>query len=176
MRWIKRIATAALLFGSCCLGQTSPNVTTQKPTASSPVFSLAVDPPAGPIRLGSPVSVIVTLTNITNGDIYFSILKNGYSKYMDFTYLLAKGGREVQTTLFDRTMTGRQLPDDPIEVPSGDSMLYPYRPGNVFVMTIDLKGLYQITEPGAYTFDVSRFDEYSKTMVRSKTLTLNIVP
>jgi len=43
-------------------------------------------------------------------------------------------------------------------------------------MPIDLKRLYEIKEPGVYTLDVSRFDEDSKTMVRSKTLTLKIVP
>ncbi|MGD0619529.1 MAG: hypothetical protein ABSB67_17920 [Bryobacteraceae bacterium] len=43
-------------------------------------------------------------------------------------------------------------------------------------MTINLARLYEITEPGAYTLVLSRFDDYSKTTVRSNTLTLNIVP
>jgi|GraSoi2013_100cm_1033763.scaffolds.fasta_scaffold181637_1 hypothetical protein len=42
-------------------------------------------------------------------------------------------------------------------------------------MPIDLNRLYEIKQP-AYLLDVSRFDEDSKTTVRSKTLTLKIVP
>ncbi len=172
----KQIVVAVLLFGSCCFGQSSPNATTQKPTSSSPAFSLAVDPPAGPIRLGSPVNVTATLTNITTGDINLSSDKSGNGMYTDFTYSLTKDGHEAETTYFDRKITGRQRADDLQEVGAGSSILLPHQPGKVFVWTIDIKKLYQITEPGSYTFEVSRFDEYSKTVVRSKTVTLNMVP
>jgi hypothetical protein len=43
-------------------------------------------------------------------------------------------------------------------------------------MTLDLTRLYDVKDPGLYMLVVSRFDEYSNTTVRSKPLTLNIVP
>ncbi len=36
--------------------------------------------------------------------------------------------------------------------------------------------LCEIKEPGVYSFEVSRFDEQSKTKVRSNTVRLKIVP
>lgn len=178
MRLTRQIATATLLFGSCCFGQTSPNATAQKPTTSSPVFSLAVDPPASPIRLGSPIIVTVTMDNISAHEIYLASDTGSDSKYTGFTYLLMKDGREVETTQFHRRLTGRQRSDDPVKPFEGgsSSILLSHPPGKVYVIPIDLKQLYQITDPGVYTFDVSRFDDYSKTMVRSKTVTLNMVP
>jgi hypothetical protein len=46
----------------------------------------------------------------------------------------------------------------------------------MFVMTIDLKRLYQITEPGDYTLEVSRDAEDDKTVVHSNSLALKILP
>ena len=95
---------------------------------------------------------------------------------MDFTYLLVKDGREVETTFFHRKISGRNRSDGRPEVWTGSSILRPRPPGTIFVMPIDLNRLYEIKQPGAYLLDVSRFDEDSKTTVRSKTLTLKIVP
>jgi hypothetical protein len=43
-------------------------------------------------------------------------------------------------------------------------------------MTIDLKRLYEITEPGEYTLDVSRIEDGNKTTVHANIVTLKIVP
>jgi len=176
MRWTKSFAMAVLLFGPCCFGQAPPNATTGKPTTSNPVFSITIDPPASPIRLGSPINVTVTMTNIGGEEIYLASDKGPKAKYMGLTFLLMKSGREIETTVLHRKISGRQRPDDPEEVEHGSSIVLSYPPGTIFARTIDLKQLYQITQPGLYTLDVSRFDDYSKTIVRSKTLTLNIVP
>jgi hypothetical protein len=66
--------------------------------------------------------------------------------------------------------------DDPLEVESGSLFPVVYPPGRMFVDAIDLKRLYEMSEPGVYTLDVSRFDEQSKATIRSKTVTLKIEP
>ena len=169
-------ATLILLLVPCCFGQASPNGETQDASKADPVYSITVAPPADPIRLGSPINVTVTVTNISSKEIYLASDRGPNTKYKDFTYLLMKNGREVETTWFHRKITGRNRPDDPPEVEAGSSITLPHAPGTIFVMTIDLKRLYEITVPGVYTLEVSRFDEYSKTTVRSKNLTLKIVP
>jgi hypothetical protein len=45
----------------------------------------------------------------------------------------------------------------------------------MFEITINLKQLYEITEPGRYMLVVSRFDDYTKETVQSNTVTLTIV-
>jgi hypothetical protein len=82
----------------------------------------------------------------------------------------------VETTFFYRKITGRQRPDDPEEVWAGSYFPVLHPPGLIYQMTIDLKRLYEIKEPGVYTLEVSRFDQDHKTKVRSNTLTLKIAP
>jgi hypothetical protein len=157
--------------------QTSPPE--KKPGSTTPVFSITLEPPSTPIRLGSPVKITVTITNITSKDIYLDSTRttSDIGAYRDFQYLLAKDGQEVETTFFHRRMTARYRPDDPQEAPwSGSSILLPHPPGKIWAMTIDLKRLYEIKQAGEYTVIVSRFDDYSKTIVRSNTLRFKIVP
>jgi len=174
MKRSKPLPMLVLLLGPYCFGQVPP--TTAKPTSLNPEFSITVDPPAAPSRLGSPINITVTVTNISGKEIYWSSDIGKDTVYKAFGILLKKDGREVETTFFHRKITGRQRPDDPPEAEGGSSIALPHPPGKMFVMTIDLTRLYEIKGAGLYTLGVSRFDEYSKTTVRSKTLTLNILP
>jgi hypothetical protein len=176
MRWSLLLAAVVLLLGRSSFGQTTANPAKEKPASSTPEISITVDPPAAPIRVESPVVVTVTVTNISGKEIYLESTRSQHAAYRDFAYLLLKDGHEVETTFFHRKITGRNRPDDPQEVWSGSTILLPHPPGTIYVMKIDLKRLYEIRDPGVYTVEVSRFDEASKTMVRSKAVALKIVP
>jgi len=91
-------------------------------------------------------------------------------------YDLERNGHEVETTFFHRKITGRNRLGDPNEVYAGSSVVFPNPPGKMFEMKIDLKRLYQITEPGEYTLHVSRYDEESKTTVDANAVTIRIEP
>jgi hypothetical protein len=176
MRWTELFVIAVLLSTHSSRGQTSPNAAAKQPASPGPVLSIAVDPPVAPIRVGSPIIVTVTVKNISGKEIYMEHLRSQDGRYVDFNYLLLKDGHEVETTFFHRKITGRNRPGDPDEVWTGSYIALPHPPGTIFVMPIDLKRLYEITEPGVYTVEVSRMDEHSKTKVRSNTLTLKILP
>ena len=134
-----------------------------------PPFSITVDPPAAPIHLRSPINVTITVTNITDKEIWCSHGRDKDSVYRAFAVLLMKDGREVETTIFDRKITDRLRPDDPPVDPGfGSSISLPHPPGKMFVMTIDLTKLYEITEPGTYTLNVRRIEDDNKTIVRAK--------
>ncbi|HEY2236246.1 MAG TPA: hypothetical protein VGK01_22430 [Candidatus Angelobacter sp.] len=115
------------------------------------------------------------MQNISGKDIAWEA-EFGDTAYKAFHFSLTKGGHEVETTFFHRKITGKNRSGDPPEVSGGSSILATFAAGRSVVQTIDLKRLYQITEPGLYTLEVSRFDAESATMVRSKTLILKIVP
>jgi hypothetical protein len=143
----------------------------------APAFSLVADASASPSRLRGPITIDVTVTNVSAKEIYWTFDRGKNATYKVFSVLLMKDGKEVETTFFHRKLTGRQRPDDPVEVENGSSMPFgPYPPGKMFVLRIDLNRLYEITEPGIYTVEVSRFDEYSKTTVHSISLTVKVVP
>jgi hypothetical protein len=175
MRWTKSLAMVVLLFGSCCFGQTSPKAATKKSVPVDPGYSITVVPPADPIRLGSPINVTVTVKNISDKEIYWES-EFPDTAYRAFAILLTKNSRKVETTFFHRKVMSTQRPGDPPEVEHGGSILSSVAPGKSSTFTIDLKRLYEITEPGLYTLDVSRIEEHNNTTVRSKTLTLKIGP
>jgi hypothetical protein len=164
-----------VLCGICCFAQTSPDAANQKSALSDPGFTLTVTLPANPIHLGSPINITVTVKNISNSEIYWSSDRPD-TAYRAFGILLTKNGQEVETTFFHRKITARNRPGDPNEVEHGSSLLAPFPPGEKFVMTIDLKRLYEITEAGEYTLDVRRMANDNKTVVHSNAVTLKIVP
>jgi hypothetical protein len=150
MSWIRFVALAIPLSGSCCYGQASPSAATEKRATANSVFSIAVDPPVGAIHLGSPINVALTVTNTSGKEIYWVSDRGKDTVYKTFAILLMKDGREVETTFFNRKISGRNRPDDPQEVETGSSISAPLVPGKMFVMAIDLTRLYEIKEPGLY--------------------------
>lgn len=169
-----------MFYGICCFGsaQTSPAVGKGTPVSAAPGYTLTLTQPSNQFSLALPIQVTMTIKNTTNGDILWSASRSTDKEpwYPDFHYLLKKDGKEVETTFFHRKISGRQRMDDPSEVLSGSTILLPKPPGTMFVITVDLKRLYQITEPGQYTLEISRVAEDDKTIVHSNTVTLNIVP
>jgi len=173
MRWAKLFGTVVLLSGPCCFGQTPAGVATKGAPQTDAVYSIVVEAPPGPVTLASPINITVKVTNISGKEAGWRS-ESPDTAYRNFRYSLTKDGREVATTFYHRKITGRQRPDDPLEVASGSSITSMVRPGESFSFTIDLKKLYLITEPGTYRLDVSRFDESRITPLRAKTLTLDI--
>jgi hypothetical protein len=164
------------MLAQSCLGQTPPKTGGPTPQSSSPAFVIAVDGPTPPVRLESPINVNVTVTNVSGKEIWWEWDRYKDAAYKAFAFLLTRGDREVETTFFYRKISNRQRADDPQEVASGSLFPVTYHPGKMFTITIDLKRLYEIKEPGVYTLVVSRLDENSKATVRSNPLTLKIGP
>jgi len=178
MNLIKSFAILIALSGVFCSAQTSPAAANSKPTPmpQGPGYTLTVDQPLSSISLKAPISVTMTVKNISGEEILWRAYRGKDSEYKGFRFLLKKNGQEVETTFLHRKLTGRQRQDDPSDVMSGSSIVFPWEAEKKFLMTIDLKRLYEITEPGQYTLDISRPEEDNKTVVRANTVTLDIVP
>jgi hypothetical protein len=87
-----------------------------------------------------------------------------------------KNGHEVETSLFHRRITNTERPSDPQGAPEvRDSIVTAIEPGKSITFTADLMKLYEITEPGTYTLDVSRLEEDNKTIVRAKPVTFSVI-
>jgi len=123
-----------------------------------------------------PINISVTVTNVSGKEVYWTA-EWPNTEYRAFDILVRKDGRKVGTTFFYRKITSTQRPDDPVGVWAGEAIVSPVVPGKSFTFKqIDLTRLYEITDPGVYTLDVSRYDENTKTSVFSDTLTLTIAP
>lgn len=162
-----------------CFAQTKPRPAAEKPN-TKPAFTLCIAAATHLEKLSGPIQVTITATNITNHTIGWVTNFHKDSQYYGFRYRLELKGKAVDTTFFNRMTSGQFLPsDDPGRVPgalNGDYIPFPHPPGRMFQSKIDLKRLFHITEPGQYTFQVSRYDTASKTTVRSNVLHLTIEP
>jgi hypothetical protein len=172
MRRIKSLVILVLAWGHCY----AQTVTSAKAISQKPVFSITLAAPAEPIHLGTPINLTVTINNVTTKEIYWEADRGKNSVYKAVNISLVKGGHEPETTLLNRRIHGKQRADDPVDAGSGSSIVLSYPPGKMFTMTIDVTKLYQITEPGQYTVEASRYDDDSKTIVRSNFITLDVVP
>jgi len=178
MKCPKIVGALGLLVGFCCLGPAQAKAAAQAPSHPAPTFSIVLTGPVSPVPLNWPVNVKWSVTNTTNHAIGWAIpwSTSKDAGYLQFSYMLEKDGHEVATTFFDRKISGRVRPDDPRLTSAdlrGSTVLVPRPPGKIFDMGIDLKRLYKITEPGTYTFQVSRYD-VSKTLVKSNTITITV--
>jgi hypothetical protein len=112
---------------------------------------------------------------VGNKEIYWRAQRSD-TAYRAFHFVLVKDGREAETTVFHRRITARERPDDPPGNFSASSVVSTVKPGTSFTFTIDLTKLYEVTEPGTYTLDVSRLEDDNKTIVRAKPVTFSVIP
>jgi hypothetical protein len=137
-------------------------------------LSITLSPPADPIILAASIKIMITVKNTSNKGIEWWTWASHDTAYLAFDVLLTKDGHEPETTVFHRVIRRKRRPDDPPAALAGSFNVSTLEPGKSFNLTIDLKRLYQITEPGEYTLEVSRHAEGSKTTVHSNALTLQI--
>jgi len=164
-----RVLLLAIPFvAQWCFGQMCPS--TAAPT--NPVYSVVAAAPKDPERLGAPIIINVTVTNISKGDAPWRAERPDPT-YRAFRFLLERDGREVEKTAFHRKIRGEQRPGDPQEVESGSSFLSSVGPGKSFSFQVDLMRLYEITGPGIYALNVARFND-DGTRVCAKPLALTI--
>jgi len=174
LRHILVLVVLPTMLWTGSLVQEHPASSAESASLSKPAFSITIAP-SSPLDLSAPIEISVTVKNVSNTDMSWEA-EYGNTAYKAFDVSLTRGNHSVGTTFFHRKIRGKQRADDPHETAGGSSVVSMVPPGKAFTETIDLRRLYDITEPGMYTVQVSRYDEASKMVVHSNTLTLKIVP
>jgi hypothetical protein len=175
MKASKLLAVVTLLLGLQCSAQTESDASVSQNGSLEPGYTITVAPPAGPIRLGSSIKIDITVKNVSGGDIYWRSYRPD-TAYRAFRFMLKKDGPEVETTFLHRMITNRLRQNDPSIGTAGSSIVSSVPPGAAFVINVDLKQLYEITEAGQYTLDISRIEEDNKTIVHANTMVLKVEP
>jgi hypothetical protein len=170
-----RFVAIAVLAASGFIGLNPVDTIGQAQASLGATFKVTIAPPANPIHLDSPIEIKIIVQNISNTDSYWRSTLDE-TAYRAFRFSLKVSGKEPEATAFHRYLRNEQRPYDASKVAGGSSILSPVAPGHSFTFDVDLKRLYEITQPGTYTLSVSRFDEFTKTTSLSNTLTMNIVP
>lgn len=179
MRTRNMIFAALLVFaGLYCLGQVGRPPVKHAIESRKPNYTITVTPPSGPLSMKSPLLIEMYYTNTTSSDIYMTA--DICSTCAGQEILLTKDGKEVDATPLQRLRTGRGSSSDRELFParSGNSRTDRYHPGVFWKLNLDLRKLYNITEPGQYVLSASRTEETKdgKVVVKSNTVTLDLVP
>lgn len=182
--WKILVCVAALLSGLSASGQTRhwcpgcPEQVTPAITSQTPNYTITITPPSGPLSLRSPLLVEMFYTNTTTSTLEMDCMLCRTCTADQL--LLTKDGKEVEPTAWQRMTTGRGLPSDYEGVPpvTATSRVSRFPPGIFWKVNLNLRTFYSITEPGQYLLSASRTEyvKSGKVVVRSNTVTLNIVP
>jgi hypothetical protein len=170
------ILAAAPLF---CLAKTQ---TTTPPKAP---FSLALKPEQNIFSLDEPVKLSVTLTNTSDHAITVWVenpsaqaggVISGQGGFVYKFHVLDEKGRVPGDTRFGKALRGLSDPayltdETPIKRSGGWTTL---QPGKTLTNTLTVSTVFDFKEPGKYRIDVERFDDESKSFVRSNSTTVTI--
>jgi len=171
------LATALTLI----IGSTSPIIIAQEnisPKAVSPL-TIALSAGVNQFHVGSPIPVVITLTNTSKSPVNLQIflVTDGIYRRLGFQFSLMLDGKAVPQTAFHRNIRGEHLAGDPGVQMAGSLDTYAMAPGLVDNTTIDLRKLFIITQPGSYLFSVKMPQNGdNKVAIDSSPLRLNVVP
>ena len=145
-------------------------------TAIVSPLTIAASTASDHFAVGSPILVVITLTNISRVPISFEI-DYPNAEYHLFRFSLTTAGKEGSKTAFHRALIGEYLPGEPAIEAGGGSDVYTLKPGQLVQYTVDIKKLYSITQPGSYLFSVKMpANMDNKGDISSRPLQLTVGP
>jgi hypothetical protein len=153
-----------------------------QPARAAPKFSLTIKTAQGTVKVGSDVVVEAEMKNTSVEDIFYSALTGrgqdpGRSGFA--WEILNVEGKPVPLTEYGLKINHLESPQDEVGpggyIPSAGKTVYGLLgPGKAIVENRTLSKEYDLSKPGKYTVQASRFD--GKTDVKSNTLTLTVMP
>lgn len=141
-----------------------------------PSIAISLTADKSTVEAGNPVYVEVTLKNISDHAIGVEIERVAGPE-MDFDIsVLGPTDKGASLTRHGRMVKGKQLPTDPPTVINGSTFLLTKEPGGTISRRIDISNLYDMTRPGTYQVQAARTDSETGLVVKSKVVTVKIVP
>ena len=139
-------------------------------------YSVAISAPIVEVKAGSELKVSIVLTNLTDKELILD-LDNGSREEFDYTiHVLGKDGQEPSETRYLRAVKGEDTVDPASKtelIVVGSNGFRAVKPGETLTHTIDLNKLY-LLKPGQYAVQVERFEDESKTHVKSNKITVTV--
>lgn len=132
----------------------------------APRFSVSVSAPEKAVRGTAPLNVVVTLSNLTDGELPWA------PGYQDLRLTIRRGATENERTAFHRFLRGEPAAEDKPMLTSGSHVTLMIPPHKSASQTLDLRKLYEFNSDGDYSIVVQRYDEVSDVFVRSNTVTI----
>ena len=165
-----RLSSVVLIL---MLSSLAAGMPAQAPPAPA-TFTLTVRTAKPSVKPGEPVRVSVTLTNVSKNDISVEHDISNKGELFYSVRIQGGNGKGPRKTQYNQALSGE--PTSTPMIITSSPINARVSPGKTLVEVIDLKDLYDLSEPGTYSIQVERTDPYSKTTVSSNKLTIVITP
>lgn len=144
----------------------------QSPPNAKPSFTVTISMPQDVVKLGSPIELQLTVTNISDHDLSCGIgTVNGKIRRRIDVKVYDSTGKPVPETELGMTIHGRP----PHGLPFGGAGFADHiSKGESFHEKSDLNQEFILTKPGKYTVQAERHDFDNKVLVKSNTLTFTL--
>ena len=142
-------------------------------TEQRPPFTLTISAAKTSVPVGSPMTLIAEMKNVSDKDIFTGITMTGdrvQLHHIDIR-VLDKDGKPVPETEHGMLIHGRH--------PRGSTVInhafsIPVAPGESTPEDYDLAKEFELTKPGTYSVQAQRLDYASQILVKSNTITFTI--
>ena len=173
------ILSLAWCVAICCLTRSISGQARGGSPAVKETIALTLSASEDMVKTGSPITVTVALKNVSDHEILYwreNTSDAGGSEYKvdvwddkSFTaretkFGLALKGRSDSTSL---------TPDTPVDSSGGWLTL---KPGEGLTDKLNVSKLYDLSQPGKYSIQIRRFDEETKSFVKSNKITVTVTP
>jgi hypothetical protein len=136
-----------------------------------PSFSIVIRASQDVVKIGSPVSIEVTKTNQANHEINNSKIRSSIPPY-EIDIKDDQGNSRPETESFRQAKKSREA-----DLTHAFSVVFGnLKPGESDRDGIDLNRYYDLGLSGTYTIQLRQFDNETKTIVKSNTITVTVAP
>jgi len=165
---IFRVLATVIAWGALACAQNAPKV--------QPSITVAIAAPQTVVKLGDPIVLRITETNISGHDLQETFSPSGLPgvalRRMDVK-LYDSEGKPVEETDYGGTIHMRPRHGNGPAFYSGFGGTV-LKAGDSFTEISDLNKEFVLEKAGKYTVQAQEFDRSSKTLVKSETITLTL--
>jgi len=152
--------------------QSSPVSQNKQPAnVPKPQVSVTISSPNVATKIGSPILVKVTITNISDHDMIVPALPLEDLRSQFRIEVRDSQGNEVSLR---KPLHPSTMPPKPEDLPMGGQRGIFLPPGGSSVFDVDLLQIFNLNQPGNYTVQAKHFNGPDKSWVKSNTISLTV--
>jgi hypothetical protein len=175
---MKIFLNIAWLIALCsCVDIADAQVSQAQKSPESP-FTLTLSSPQSTIHAGSEVKIDITLTNVSQQDIYYFPVITGRPSDMEGGFRLDV--RDSENKRVQETAHGMKVHDsEPTRTPHRGSVFstrQTIKPGGTLLRSRVLSEEFNLSKPGQYTVQAERADPLTHLTAKSNKLVITVLP
>lgn len=159
----------ALLYGLLALAGMGVAQSSKQPREAKPSFAIIISTQHKEVAVGTPLLVRATMTN-TSAHVIGGGTSMGTAMHI---MIFDSEGKEVPEA---PELSKKQAKEPGLMPRTGTIFTAAVKPGRPYTEIFDVTEDYDLSRPGKYTIQAQKWDGFSKSRVKSNTITLTVTP